>query len=381
MTMKTKLATAIVLSLSAMGVYAAPTLYGAVDLSIDYLPNTDETVVNGDKTQLNSNSSFVGVKGEEGLTDNLSAVYQIDWTLYADGEKGDFANRTRFIGLKDKRFGTIKFGQLDTPLKNLSSAVDVFNSRVSGAADVDGIFFGDNRISNSVVYESPKINIADAGTLTFNGLVATGESNESIRTVSGGYKVAGRNFGNAWSASAVYNHKDDLFLVGVGVDQAIPSRVARVAFYDWSNTGTLVAMDTVRVTGRLNLKEQGLTFKAMAQSGEISNKPGRFPVDSDGNVVTTDIDKSAGFLVGAEYVLPNYSNVLLKAQYSQNKTSYTTASKPDYKAQQYMLGVDYSFNKNIKAYAQAGYVDLTNIQGTSKDGDQVVTGVGMLYKF
>lgn len=371
-----KLAIAIALSMMAMGASAMPTVYGGIDLSVDYLPDND--VSSGDSTKLNSNSSFVGIKGEESLTKNVSAVYQADWTFYADGEQADFNNRTRFIGLKDKRFGTLKFGQIDTPLKNLSSAVDVFNSRIAGAADVDGILFGDNRLSNSLVYESPKINIGTVGTLNINGLVATGENNGTISSVSGGYKVAGRNFGDAWSASAVYNHKNDLFLVGVGVDQAIPSCVARQSFYNWgscSNTGTLAAMDTVRVTGRLNLKEQGLTLKALAQSGEISSKLGSNPNGSD-------IDKSTGFLIGAEYSLPSYPNVLIKTQYSQNETSYTTATKSDYTAKQYMLGLDYSFSKNVIGYAQAGYVDLTNIQGTAgNDGDQVVTGVGMLYKF
>lgn len=369
-----KLAIAIALSMMAMGASAMPTVYGGIDLSVDYLPDND--VSGGDSTKLNSNSSFVGIKGEESLTKNVSAVYQADWTFYADGEQADFNNRTRFLGLKDKRFGTVKFGQLDTPLKNLSGAVDVFNSRLAGAADVDGIMFGDNRLSNSIVYESPKINIGTAGTLNINGLIATGESsNQNIRTVSGGYKVAGQNFGDAWSASAVYNHNNDLFLVGVGVDQAIPSRVARQSFYDWSNSGTLVAMDTVRVTGRLKLKDQGLTLKALAQSGEVSSKSGSNPSNSD-------IDKSTGFLIGAEYSLPSYPNVLIKTQYSQNETSYTTATKSDYTAKQYMLGLDYSFSKNVIGYAQAGYVDLTNIQGTAgNDGDQVVTGVGMLYKF
>lgn len=372
-----KLAIAIALSMMAMGASAMPTVYGGIDLSIDYLPDND--AVNGDSTKMHSNSSFIGVKGEEKLTNNVSAVYQADWTIYADNGGGSdsskpFDNRTRFIGLKDKRFGTVKFGQLDTPLKNLSSAVDVFNSRIAGAADVDGIMFGDNRISNSVVYESPKINIGTAGTLNVNGLIATGES-DAIQGATGGSKIAGQNFGDAWSASAVYNHNNDLFLVGVGVDQAIPSRVARQSFYDWSNSGTLVAMDTVRVTGRLKLKDQGLTLKALAQSGEVSSKSGSNPSNSD-------IDKSTGFLIGAEYSLPSYPNVLIKTQYSQNETSYTTATKSDYTAKQYMLGLDYSFSKNVIGYAQAGYVDLTNIQGTAgNDGDQVVTGVGMLYKF
>lgn len=62
--MKTKLATAIALSLLAGTTFAAPTFYGEIDVTADYLPE-DNVGKNRDVVELNSNNSFIGIKGDE----------------------------------------------------------------------------------------------------------------------------------------------------------------------------------------------------------------------------------------------------------------------------------------------------------------------------
>ena len=84
--MKLKLVTAAVLGLLATTTFAAPTLYGEIDASIDYLPEKNATKANKDVVEISSNSSLIGVKGDEKLTDRLSAVYGIEWGLSADGD-------------------------------------------------------------------------------------------------------------------------------------------------------------------------------------------------------------------------------------------------------------------------------------------------------
>ncbi|KYQ85366.1 hypothetical protein AWW72_00160 [Acinetobacter sp. NRRL B-65365] len=90
--------------------------------------------------KVNSNSSFVGIKGEEKLTEHLSAVYLAEWAFYADGDKIDWSQRNRFIGLKDDHLGTVKVGKNNTPIKDLSSPVDSFNNYISNKADITGIW-------------------------------------------------------------------------------------------------------------------------------------------------------------------------------------------------------------------------------------------------
>ncbi|ENX15216.1 hypothetical protein F894_01606 [Acinetobacter sp. CIP 51.11] len=63
--MKTKLATAIAFSLFAGTTFAAPTFYGEIDATVDYLPEDNASPVSDkDVIELSSNSSFVGLKGD-----------------------------------------------------------------------------------------------------------------------------------------------------------------------------------------------------------------------------------------------------------------------------------------------------------------------------
>lgn len=98
------------------------------------------TKSNKDVWEISSNSSFVGLKGDEKLTDRLSAIYAIEWAFNADGDGDDWSKRNRFVGLKDSQLGTIKIGAHDTPVKQLSSVVDTFNNYVANKADITGIF-------------------------------------------------------------------------------------------------------------------------------------------------------------------------------------------------------------------------------------------------
>ena len=57
--MKTKLATAIALSLLAGTTFAAPTFYGEIDASVDYLPEDNRSGVSDrDVVELNTNNSL-----------------------------------------------------------------------------------------------------------------------------------------------------------------------------------------------------------------------------------------------------------------------------------------------------------------------------------
>ena len=91
--------------------------------------------------EISSNSSFVGLKGDEKLNERLSAVYGIEWGISTDGDSADWTQRNRFVGLKDAKLGTLKIGAHDTPVKQLSSAVDTFNNYVANRAGMCSLRF------------------------------------------------------------------------------------------------------------------------------------------------------------------------------------------------------------------------------------------------
>lgn len=374
--MKIKIVTAAVLGLLATSTFAAPTIYGEIDASVDYLPEKNATIGNKDVWEISSNISFIGIKGDEKLTDRLSAVYAAEWGLSADGDTTDWSQRNRFVGLKDAQLGTVKIGKHDTPVKQLSSVVDTFNNYVANKADVTGIFTGENRIDNTVIYESPAVKLLH-GAFKFNALLATGESS-GIKATSGGAKVAGRGLGDAWSASVTY--ENPLLVAGIGYDKAIPSNFLGRGFLNAAEpklgtapvaAATLAAANTVRAIGRLNPVE-GLALKALFQTSEVEKS------DGNGNGASTDnIDDAQGWLIGAEYNIPQAKNWTVKGQYSQNDTSFKN-NTADFKAKQVIAGADYAFSKQVKTYCYAGYLTLE--QADKKD-KQPVAGLGLEFKF
>jgi len=356
--MKIKIVTAAVLGLLATSTFAAPTIYGEIDASVDYLPEKNAKTANRDVWEISSNSSFIGIKGDEKLTDRLSAVYAAEWGLSADGDSTDWTQRNRFVGLKDSQLGTIKIGVHDTPVKQLSSAVDTFNNYVANRADVNGIFTGENRISNVVVYESPavKVPVLD-GAIKVNALLATGEATGIDNSKVGVAKVDGRGLGDSWSASASF--ESPLLVAGIGYDKAIPSNFLGRGILNASDkaiTGSslFAAANTVRVIGRLNPVE-GLALKALYQ--------------------TSEVEKALGNAAGSEN--PQAKSWTVKGQYSQNDTSFKN-NTADFKAKQIIGGVDYAFNKQVKTYGYAGYLTLE--QADKKD-KQPVAGLGLEFKF
>ncbi|MCH7336646.1 porin [Acinetobacter sp. NIPH 2699] len=373
--MKIKIVTAAVLSLLATTTFAAPTFYGEIDASIDYLPEKNATKSNKDVWEISSNSSFLGLKGDEKLTERVSAVYGIEWTFNADGDGTDWSQRNRFVGLKDAQLGTVKIGKHDTPLKQLSSVVDTFNNYVGNKADIGGIFTGESRIDNVVVYESPAIKALD-GAFKLNALLATGESS-GIKASSGGAKVAGRGLGDAWSASVSY--ENPLVVAGIAYDKAIPTTFLgrgilnaaepELDIAPASPKAVFAAANTVRAIGRINPIE-GLALKALYQTSEVEK--------AEGNAAGSEnIDDAQGWLLGAEYNIPQAKNWTVKGQYSQNDTSFKDNTS-DFKAKQIIAGADYAFNKQVKTYGYAGYLTL---EQASKKDKQPVAGLGLEFKF
>lgn len=368
--MKIKIVTAAVLSLLATTTFAAPTFYGEIDASVDYLPEKNATKSNKDVWEISSNSSFLGLKGDEKLTERLSAVYAIEWGFSADGDSSDWTQRNRFVGLKDAQLGTLKIGKHDTPVKQLSSVVDTFNNYVANKADIGGIFTGENRIDNVLVYESPAVQLLD-GAFKVNALLATGESS-GIKATSGGAKVAGRGLGDAWSASVTY--ENPLLVAGIGYDKAIPSNFLGRGFLNASDKAIpgeqlFAAANTIRAIGKVTPLE-GLALKALYQTSEVEK--------ATGNAAGSEnIDDAQGWLVGAEYNLPQAKNWTVKGQYSQNDTSFKNDTA-DFKAKQVIAGADYAFNKQVKTYGYAGYLTL---EQASKKDKQPVAGLGLEFKF
>jgi predicted porin len=150
---KTTIAAALTITLSQPAL-ANPlkskelTLYGKANISFQ---SSDEG--EGSFTEVQSNSSRIGVKGAYALKHNLEAIYQFEWQVNVDdSNKDSLTSRNQWVGLRGN-FGELTVGRADTSLKVSQGKFDLFNDY---EGDIKHLFPGEFRASDSVTYKSPK---------------------------------------------------------------------------------------------------------------------------------------------------------------------------------------------------------------------------------
>ena len=131
---------------TSTNLFSKPDFYGHLNLSGDYyfgdLLNID--------SELKSNASRLGVKGNFEITEKITGIYQVEYQIDLEASP---TTRNTFLGLKGS-FGTFKLGKHDTPLKLAQLEADLFNDT---QGDIVNITRGENRPSSYLGYDSPEI--------------------------------------------------------------------------------------------------------------------------------------------------------------------------------------------------------------------------------
>ena len=137
----------LMISSTAMGM---PKIYGKLNLSIDYDGGNGAST----NSDLISNASRVGMKGDFEINDKLTGIYQLEYQVdVANNSSSTFKTRNSFLGITGN-FGTIRLGTYDTPLKRAGLKADLFNDL---RGDIKNITAGENRNSSFLGYESPEL--------------------------------------------------------------------------------------------------------------------------------------------------------------------------------------------------------------------------------
>jgi len=260
-------------------------IYGRADVSIQ---KSDEGA--GGFTEVKSNASRIGFKGQEKLNDDLDVVYKAEFEVDIDGDGETFKKRNQYIGLKGG-FGEVLLGHNDTMLKQSQGKVDLF-SDLNG--DIKSLWKGENRLKNTLSYKSPKFSDFQLG-VTYIADSSNAEEDE--------------NSESAYSMAVFYGDKK-LKKSTVYASIAMDSEVK--------------GYDTTRAT--IQGKVSGITLGAIYHTQE--------KVDG-----SAEMD---GFLVSAKYKM---DKVTVKGQYQtadydggDSKSGVT-------------VGADYSLAKSTKLYA------------------------------
>lgn len=127
--------------------------YGKMNVSLGYQDEAETFT-------LNSNASRVGVKGFEEIG-STKVIYKAEYEVAIDDgyatDDGTDTNtikpRDAYIGLAYSGMGSVKMGNMDTPLKKSQGKFDLFNDVV----DIKNVLDGENRMANSINYTTEKM--------------------------------------------------------------------------------------------------------------------------------------------------------------------------------------------------------------------------------
>ncbi len=375
--MKKLLLAATVAAMGVSAAQAAPTLYGKINLSVDQIEN-NSFIEDQDKSELNSNASRIGVKGEEKLTDNVSAVYVAEWEISADGDESDaqtFKKRNIFGGLKFTNVGTLKAGFFDSYFKNAAGKYqDIFNDHT---LDITNMMYGEDRLKNSIGFETDKKML---GGLQFNILAQQGED-AGTDNAAFGQEGKRDGFGDSISTSLTYENKDvgvALALAGnFGVEGkyngigAVSSLIKAKEIAPVALPSTKLYSDAIRVTGSYDFSKigaNGLVLGALYQQAE--------PTD---DIKGFEGLEEKAWLISSTYKVGNTPWVV-KAQYQTAETT-ADAFDGDITIDQYGIGVDYNLNKQTRFYGVLAQqkLDITGVD--LEEDNKTVFGLGMEYNF
>lgn len=365
--MKKLLLAATVATLSVSAAQAAPTLYGKLNVTLDQIDKNgfkDESV-----TKLNSNSSRFGIKGEEKLTDKLSAVYLAEWAIATDGSGSDvdLNARNRYIGIKSDGIATLKVGKFDSYFKTAAgNNQDIFNDHTE--LDMTSVLAGEDRLNNVIGFEIDKKLL---GGLGFNIMFQQGEESSTTDSATTGYQGSRDGFGDGVSTSLSYDNKNLGLAAAVAGNFGVASKYSA---YSLSN----IYSDAIRVTGSVDLTKagvDGLVFGALWQTAQPTDDSVTTTAGTPAVVTSYKGLQEDAYGLTAAYVIPS-TPIKLKAEY----ISATTQSdgRNDRKQDLYGLGADYQLNKQARVY---GVVGQQKRDWLAQDDTKTVIGLGMEYNF
>jgi predicted porin len=148
---KTVLTSALALTCAAPAFASDVTVYGKANVSFQSADEGSERF-----TELKSNASRFGIKGDLKLDDGLTVVYKYEVQIDLADEAGEdnLKSRNQYVGLKGS-FGEILLGRNDTMLKQSQGKIDLFNDY---EADLKRTWKGENRMGDSITYKTAKFN-------------------------------------------------------------------------------------------------------------------------------------------------------------------------------------------------------------------------------
>lgn len=355
------LAIATAVSAPAMAATSNVEVYGLMSMGIDSVNNNNGAAGDSSKRvgRVSDYASRIGFKGNEDLGNGLSAIWQIESGITADGGAGTTiggsstplggaALRNTFVGLKSDAVGTGMIGKIDTPYKTATGRLDPFADTLG---DYNNIVGAANGVAATSYFDVRAANIAEYVTPNFSGFSAAGAyvfGAESATTGSA-------STGNAYSLAAMYD-AGPLYLTAAYEKQNFGS----------TGTGTLAGVANAdQKAWKLGAAYSIMDFTLAAMYEKTDDSLGAGGVNLLGHRTWY---LSGKYQMGAVALKASYANA------GSDDQSFAGVTGND-GAKAYTVGADYGFSKRTSVYAL--YTKINNDTNAAYNfAYNAATGVG-----
>lgn len=304
-----------------------PLFYGRADLSLN------RTTVAGasGSVQTNSNASRLGIHNNHAISDSLDIFYRLEYEVDFDERHNEpFKSRNAVLGLGGS-WGEVFFGIHDTPLKKAELNVDQFND--VHRADMAAILSGQDRVSDSISYMSPKI----GGLQGWVMLLPGDDASDNPGTDSGGGSDGAQGDGLADAVSASLVYRKPLWQLALAYNNTLKQR------------------DTLRASGQVNIGR--VQLGALLQHTRLS---------------TDNRDDGLGFVLSSAVKLT--AKDTLKLQYSRTDEQAQEAVAG---GDLISLGIDHKLAKTTKLYLYYSDLSVDN----NPAAEMSTLGLGLRHNF
>ncbi|WP_256930656.1 porin [Pseudomonas sp. ABC1] len=183
-------------------------IYGRAHVSVDYLDDGAKY----SETNLSSNSSRLGFKGDHEINPNLKAFFQIEQEIRfnSQGSSSDtFSTRDTFVGLSGN-FGAVQVGRFDSPFKVARGPANLFGDQVGDIRNLtragDARF--DERYDNTIQYTTPNFN-GFTGNLAYSLHEGTTNSNAAANDDDSSVSASVNYVAGAFEGALAYEKVDE----------------------------------------------------------------------------------------------------------------------------------------------------------------------------
>jgi predicted porin len=196
---------------AALAQIANVTLYGDLNLDLEFVSGKQIDGSNPTVSRVSSNTSRFGMRGQEYLGAGQVAIFQLESSVQADTSGGTIAGRETFVGLQGD-WGTAKAGNFLTPYDDIlpifgntpTLTTSIFSTAGIWAqgplSKLQGGF--DARLGNSIRYETPPL---DGFSAELQYSTRATDTDDAAIAANSGDHFSGLRHANVISMGAFYS--------------------------------------------------------------------------------------------------------------------------------------------------------------------------------